>query len=142
MFNKGWIEHVLPVIGFSQERISLSGYMRDESTGEALHASIYVKEIKSGVNTNEYVFFSITLPKGTYHFDFSYIGYQANHVEIILIKNLQQNQSLSPLNISLEEITVTGQSKDNMVRQNELGSLRMDVKEMSEIPVLFGEKDI
>lgn len=62
---------------------------------------------------------------------------QANHVEIILIKNLQQNQSLSPLNISLEEITVTGQSKDNMVRQNELGSLRMDVKEMSEIPVLF-----
>ena len=86
--------------------------------------------------------FSFTLPKGTYHFDFSYIGYQANHVEIILIKNLQQNQSLSPLNISLEEITVTGQSKDNMVRQNELGSLRMDVKEMSEIPVLFGEKDI
>jgi hypothetical protein len=133
----------LPMLGYSQGHLSLSGYLKDESTGEALiHATVYVKEIKSGVSSNEYGFFSITLPKGTYNFDFSYIGSQTKHIEINLIKNLQQNILLSPLHFKLEEITVTGQSRDNLVRQNELGSLRMNVKEISQIPVLFGEPDI
>ena len=131
------------MVGFSQERFSLSGYLRDETSGEALiHATVYAKDKNTGVSTNEFGFFSITLPKGTYLFDFSYLGYQSRHEEIILNKNLQQNFSLSPLSIILEEVTVTGQSKDNRVRQNEIGSLRMDVKEMNEIPVLFGEKDV
>lgn len=129
--------------GFSQEHVSLSGYLRDESSGEALiHANVYEKELKLGVNTNEYGFFSITLPKGAYHFDFSYLGYQTLHEEIILNNNQQQNFSLSPLNIKMEVITISGHSKDDRVRQNELGSYRLDVKEMSQIPVLFGEQDI
>jgi hypothetical protein len=133
----------LPMLGFSQEKFSLSGYLRDESSGEALiHATIYVKELKTGTSTNEYGFFSITLPKGSFHFVFSYIGYQSIEEEVILNKNLQQNFSLSPLSVKLEEITVSANSKDDRVRQNELGSIHMDVKEMSKIPVLFGEQDI
>lgn len=121
----------------------LSGYVRDESSGEALiHATIYAQEMKTGVVTNEYGFFSFTLPKGAYHFDCSYFGYQIKHFEINLNKNLQKNILLSLLNIKLEAITVTGRTREDRVRKNELGALQLNVKEMSEIPVLFGEQDI
>ncbi len=62
---------------FAQERFTFSGYLRDATSGEALiYATIYPETLRTGVSTNEYGFFSITLPKGKYNIVFSYIGYQ------------------------------------------------------------------
>ncbi len=131
------------MVGFSQARYTLSGYLKDESTGEVLiNATVYVNELKTGTVSNEYGFFSITLPKGTYHFIFSYIGYKPREETIDLDKDLQQNFSLTPQSISLSTVTISGETKENRVRQNELGSIRMNVKELDQIPLLFGEQDI
>ena len=134
---------VLPLAGFSQDRFNLSGYLRDESSGEALiNATIYEKAGNTGTYTNEYGFFSITLPKGTHHFVFSYIGYQSREEEIILNKNIQQNYVLFPQHINLGEITVSSKSIEKSARERELGSFHLNVKEIKELPVLFGEQDI
>src|SRR5659263_254330 len=119
---------------FAQERFTFSGYLRDETSGEALiYATIYPESLKTGVSTNEYGFFSITLPEGKYNMIFSYVGYQTIKKEMIMDKNLQENFSLSPSEIRIEEITIIGQPKENMIRQNEIGIVRLDVKELSTI---------
>lgn len=132
-----------PATIFAQKRYTLSGYLRDETSGEALiYATIYPESSKTGVSTNEYGFFSIALPEGKYNMIFSYVGYQTMRKEIILDKNLQENFSLVPGETRIEEITVIGQTKENIIRQNEIGTVRLDVKELSTLPILFGEQDI
>jgi hypothetical protein len=127
----------------AQQRFTLSGYLRDETSGEALmFANIYPEGLKTGVTTNEYGFFSITLPEGNYKLVFSYIGYQTIKKEILLNKDLYQNISLSPQETRIAEITVMSEPKTDFVRQNEIGAVRLNVRELSVIPVLFGEQDI
>jgi len=128
---------------FAQERFTFSGYLRDATSGEALiYATIYPETLKTGVSTNEYGFFSITLPKGKYNIVFSYIGYQTIKKGIAFDKNLHENILLSPQETNIEEITIIGHQKENIIRQNEIGTVRLDVKELSTIPVFFGEQDI
>jgi hypothetical protein len=127
----------------AQQRFTLSGYLRDETSGEALmFANIYPEGLKTGVTTNEYGFFSITLPEGNYKLVFSYIGYQTIKKEILLNKDLYQNISLSPQETRIAEITVMSEPKTDFVRQNEIGAVHLNVRELSVIPVLFGEQDI
>ncbi|MDX5348215.1 MAG: carboxypeptidase-like regulatory domain-containing protein, partial [Hymenobacteraceae bacterium] len=61
----------------AQEKVTLSGYLKDKASGEGLiGATVSVKELAdTGTGTNEYGFYSLTVPKGTYTFVFSYIGY-------------------------------------------------------------------
>ena len=132
-----------PFISLAQQRFTLSGYLHDATSGEALiYATIYPELLKTGVSTNEYGFFSITLPEGKYNIVFSYVGYQTIKKEITFDKNLHENISLSPQETNIKEITIVGHPKENLIRQNEIGTVRLDVKELSTIPVLFGEQDI
>ena len=132
-----------PGISIAQQRFTLSGYLRDATSGEALiYATIYPESLKTGVSTNEYGFFSITLPEGKYNIVFSYIGYQTIKKEMKFDKNLHENIALSPRETNIEEVTIIGHPKENIIRQNEIGTVRLDVKELSTIPVLFGEQDI
>jgi hypothetical protein len=132
-----------PGTAFAQQRFTLSGYLRDATSGEALiYAAIYPESLKTGISTNEYGFFSITLPEGKYNMVFSYVGYQTIKKEINLDKNLHENISLSPSETNIEEITIVGQHKENLIRQNEIGTVSLDMRKLNTIPVLFGEQDI
>ena len=134
---------VCPLVSFAQQRLTLSGYLRDENSGEALTAaSVYSEDLKTGVGTNSYGFFSINLPAGKYTFVFSYVGYQTLRKELVMNENQQQNFYLSPKDTDIEEITVFGQPREDLVRKNEIGTVKLNVKELTGIPVLFGEQDI
>ena len=96
----------------AQQRYTISGYLRDATSGEALmFANIYPEGLKIGVTTNEYGFFSLTLPEGKYNIVFSYIGFQTVKNEIILDKDLYQNISLSPHETKIKEITVVSRPR-------------------------------
>ncbi|HOO11238.1 MAG TPA: carboxypeptidase-like regulatory domain-containing protein, partial [Cyclobacteriaceae bacterium] len=58
---------IVPSISHAQDKLTINGYVRDASNGEALiGATVYVKEINNGVVTNVYGFYSITLDPGAY----------------------------------------------------------------------------
>ena len=60
---------------FAQDNYTISGYVQDESSGESLiGVSIYDKKTYKGTATNQYGFYSLTLPKGNYEIIFSFIG--------------------------------------------------------------------
>ena len=59
-----------------EETYTISGRIKDDENGEdLLGASIYIKELNKGTVSNNYGFYSITLPKGEYTLEDAYLGY-------------------------------------------------------------------
>ena len=60
----------------SQEKFTVSGTVYDQNNNETLiGVSIYFPALNSGTTTNEYGFYSITVPEGSYKILVSYLGY-------------------------------------------------------------------
>lgn len=134
---------LLPAMLVSQEKYSLNGYVRDQDSGEELiGATIYVEQTGSGSVTNEYGFYSLTLPQGDYKIRYTYIGYESQILTIDLSKDIYQDIELSSSSATLDEVVITGEKSDENVTSAEVGVVKMDVKDLETIPVLFGEKDI
>ncbi len=127
----------------AQEKFTINGYIRDASNGEALlGATLYIKEIKNGVTTNEYGFYSITLPASTYAADFSYVGYQLLSKTVTLDKNIQLNIELVPETEQLQEVVVQGQIEQATVDNAEMSTNKLEIKTILKVPMLFGEADV
>ena len=76
---------------FSQEKYTISGYVKSASSGEELiGANVIVRSLSVGVSSNVYGFYSLTLEEGTYEVTYSFIGFD----EITKTIELNQNQQL------------------------------------------------
>lgn len=133
----------LPFWGFSQEKYSISGKITDAENGEDLiGATIFDLEKQLGTSTNTYGFYSLTLEKGKYNLQISYLGFQPVNKEIFLDSDIKLNISLKPVSNNLEEIEVVAKKKDENLSSAQMSVEKMDMKKISKLPVLFGEKDI
>ncbi|MEN0004340.1 MAG: TonB-dependent receptor [Bacteroidota bacterium] len=122
---------------------TLSGYLRDESSGEELlFATVAVEGSDQGVTTNLYGFYSLTLPAGKYRVNFSYVGYDPQVLEVNLDKDLTQDVELASSAQQLEEIVVVAEQENENVTNTEVSVVSLDVKQIKKIPVIFGEQDI
>jgi len=65
--------------GFSlaqSSKSTLSGYLKDSLSGETIiGATISINGQGKGVNSNQYGFYSITLPHGEYELSITHVGY-------------------------------------------------------------------
>ncbi len=128
---------------FAQDRFSISGNITDADNGEGLiGATVLVKELNTGGVTNEYGFYSLTLPKGEYTLSISYVGYETFTQTIVLAENRRLNHELVPQSRSLEEVVVTSERPDANVRSTSIGVNKLDVREIQVVPVVFGEQDV
>ncbi len=127
----------------AQNKFTISGTIRDKATGEELiGAAVYVTELAGvGTTANEYGFYSLTLKAGTYSLKSSYVGYQDFTQTLVLDKNTKLNIELTD-GTQLSEITILADQEDENIRGAQMGVEKLDVKEISKLPVLFGEKDI
>ncbi|WP_020530482.1 TonB-dependent receptor [Flexithrix dorotheae] len=130
-------------IAFSQDKYTISGYLKDASNAEELiGATVFVKEINNGVVTNPYGFYSITLPPGDYTISFSYIGYQTQSTNITLSEDISFNMELLEESTELTEVVVTAEEEDHHVKDLSIGRSEINIKEVKQLPALFGEPDI
>jgi hypothetical protein len=129
---------------FGQEKATLSGTISEGKKGEELiGAAIQIKGQGIGAQTNEYGFYSLTVPVGTYTFSISSYGYETLDTTINLTASQQLNVQLREEGgTDLEEVVITSERQDANVKDPIMGVERLDPKELSKIPVLFGEKDI
>ena len=131
------------VNGQEKHNHTLSGTITDAATGEELiGATVYVDEIEAGTASNIYGFFSLTIPAGIYNVKISYIGYNTENQIVDFYSNRILNIELKSASTNLDEVVITGEQDDENVRAAEMGVVKMDIKELETIPVLFGEKDI
>lgn len=128
----------------SQEKITLNGYIKDALSGETLiGATISVKGSGKTVTSNNFGFFSITLPKATYQLSCSFIGYQTKEFEIELVNNVEQVIQLMPNSaVVLQDVTVTTRKRDNNVKTAQMGKLDLSVNTAKAMPAFLGEVDI
>ena len=129
---------------FAASKHTLSGTITDTTTGESLiGTSVTVKELSdTGVTTNAYGYFSLTLPEGKYTFTITYLGYKTIVLPISLNENKLMNFKLEPNSQMLNDVEITAQRKNHNITSNEIGMEKLEVKEIAKIPVLFGEADI
>jgi hypothetical protein len=129
---------------YSANKHTISGTITDASSGESLiGTSISLKEINgTGVTTNAYGYYSLTLADGNYNLIISYLGYKTQNIAIVLNENKMLNIKLVPNSQQLDEVEITAVRKNNNITSNEMGVERLQIKEISKIPVLFGEADI
>ncbi len=134
---------VLATTVWGQKKYTISGHVTDSATGEEqIGATVFVKELKNGTVTNSYGFYSLTLPSGVYHIRFSYVGYNTVEREVHLNADSELNIELKPAETSLDEVVIKGDADDANVRSSNMGVVKMDVKEITKIPILFGEQDV
>lgn len=128
---------------FAQQKVTLNGYIKDASNGEALiGATVLVKEANTGTVTNEYGFFSITLAPGSYQVSFSYIGYQTQVKPVELSQNQRVEIELAAEAEELEEVVITGELEQANVKNMEMSTNKLDMKVIQKIPAFLGEVDV
>ena len=122
---------------------TISGFVRDAKNGETLTgAVIYPEEIPTvGIATNSYGYFSLTLPVGKYSLIVRFLGYKTKTIPLDLKENTQMSFDMEEESVALKEVTITGEKNNNNVVQSELIS-KINVREIQNIPVILGEKDI
>ncbi len=129
----------------AQPRPSVSGYVRDARTGEALiGATVYSPVLKTGTQTNNYGFYSLNLPvSDSATVVFSYIGYVTRTVRL----PPGQNQTILPIDLSaegrlLDEVSVRTSVGDDNVQRPQMSTINVPMQQIRTLPMIAGERDV
>jgi hypothetical protein len=127
----------------AQEKFTLSGTISDSNSNETLiGATVFIPELKTGVLTNEYGFYSITLPKGKYSIRINYTDYQNFDEVVELNQNVKINFKLTPKENVLREVIVTSSKNITDIRKPEMSVNKLSISTIKKMPVVLGEVDI
>lgn len=129
---------------FSQAKITISGTVSDEDSGETLiGATVGIPSVTNGTTTNEYGFYSITIPQSNEEtpVEFSYVGFKSTTKMVIPKENLTLNVELGT-GVDLEEVVVKANSYKEELNSTEMSVEKISTEEVKVIPALLGETDI
>ncbi|WP_430400500.1 TonB-dependent receptor [Flavobacterium sp.] len=128
---------------YSQEKFTISGSVSDAKNNETLlGVSVYIRDLKTGTNTNEYGFYSLTLPKGTYTITISYLGFTELTEEINLNSDIKKNYKLTEESLLLNEVIVTDKPNKINIQKAELSTNKLAISTIKKMPAILGEIDI
>ena len=122
------------------------GRITEKETGETLEGiNIEIIDLGIGVVSNDYGYYSITIPSGKYTVKFSRIGLQTITENISL-----QDQSITKnVELSIQPIVLDGFQVSDMkniesenIKLPEMGTIKMAPAELQSTPILFGEQDV
>ena len=127
----------------AQQSFVISGIVKDKQTGESLiKAVVRIEELpNAGIISNEYGFYSLTLPSGNYSVVVSQVGYETLVQKIKLDSSKSINFYLQTKNV-LKEVVVESSRKNDNLTKAQRGTETINMSAISKVPVIFGEKDI
>lgn len=128
---------------FAQQQFTVSGTVFDASSGETLiGATVAAPELGSGTLTNEYGFYSISLPaQDSVTLEFSYVGFQTQRRTLFLTADLSLDIELGS-GVQLDEVVVKANSFEEQLQSTEMSVEAISTKQVKNIPVLLGESDV
>lgn len=129
-------------LAFGQERYTISGSVMDAQSLETLlGATLYDERSGLGTSTNEYGFFSLTLPAGKVRLEVSYVGYAPLVREFDLTEDVSVNFPLEAA-IGIEQVVVYGDRRHSGALSAQMGAIEIPVAQIQSTPTLFGEQDV
>jgi hypothetical protein len=124
-----------------QKKYTISGYVREEQSGELLlGVNIYIPGTQTGTVSNNYGFYSITLPEGPINLTYSYVGYAPQNKKFTLSKDTIISVNLESQN-QLQGVEIVG-SNERISDDVQMSIVKVPIKQVREIPALLGEKDV
>lgn len=128
---------------FAQDKFTLSGTIIDANSNETLiGVNVVIPQLKTGVTTNEYGFYSITVPQGTYSVQISYLGYQTIEESINLNQNIKNNFNLHSNETALKEVIITDNKTKTDIKKPEMSVNKLSISAIKKMPVVLGEVDV
>ncbi|TAE46693.1 MAG: TonB-dependent receptor [Bacteroidetes bacterium] len=134
---------ILPSFLFAQKTVTLSGVVREAETGETLiGASVVAPSLGKGTYTNDYGYYSLSLPAGSdsVQIRFIYAGYTTSAKTLIISADMRIDVELSVA--SLDEVVIEADSYEEQLNSTQMSVERISMKEAKLIPALLGEVDI
>lgn len=120
----------------------LTGFVTDIKNGEALPgASLYIDSAYTGVITDRFGYYSLTVKPGIHTLEVSSLGMKEALRHIIIYADGKLNIELKDDIPSLKNVIITAERRSN-IRSTQMGIERLSVKMIKDVPVVFGEADI
>lgn len=130
-------------LGIAQQKYTLSGTVSDAKTQETLlGVSVLIPELQSGVITNSYGFYSVSLPQGDYTIIVQYLGYATFQKQVTFDQDQLLDIKLKSDVQSLDEVVVTTDVEQINIRKAEMSVNRMSSKTIQQTPTVLGEADV
>lgn len=130
-------------LAFSQRNVTISGYVSDLESDESLiGVSVLLPELNTGTITNEYGFFSLTLPAGVYTVQIRYLGFETITRELSLNEDVNEDFELTPQAEVLDEVIVEENIELLNVRNPQMSVNKLAINTIKKIPAVLGEVDV
>ncbi|MGB6268860.1 MAG: TonB-dependent receptor, partial [Olleya sp.] len=127
----------------AQEKFTLSGKITEASSNESLiSVNVIIPELTTGAVTNEYGFYSITLPEGTYKVVVSYLGFSEITETITLDNDITKNFNLEEAFENLDEVIITENIEKLNIKKPQMSVNALSSSTIKQIPVVLGEADV
>ncbi|HVS93171.1 MAG TPA: TonB-dependent receptor [Mucilaginibacter sp.] len=123
-------------------KVTLAGYVRNANSGEAvIGASVYEPSTRTGIATNQFGYYSLTLPPGRHTLLVKAASMKDTRRQVMLNSSGELNIEMQEQVISLKEVKISAEKVAN-VRSVDMGVTKLDIKSIKQIPTAFGETDV
>ena len=130
-------------LGYSQEKVTLSGTVIDSNNNESLiGVVIEIPALKISTITNEYGFYSLTIPKGTHSVVVSTIGYETKTLEISIQENSKLTIDIKADAKELDAVIVNKNPYRTIINKPEMSVNKIAISTIKKMPAILGEIDI
>lgn len=122
--------------------IIISGYITNMDTREAVAgATVFIPRLSVGTVSNEYGFYSLTIPRGTYAARYSFIGMKERIVDLNLFGAGELNVEMKSTLVPLKEAVISA-DKNVTLQRFEVGVEKINIVSFRLMPTSMGESDI
>ncbi len=120
---------------------TLSGYVADASSGERL-VGVTIRIKGAATTTNNYGYFSITVPAGAAEIRISMVGYQTLTDTLFLQQNIHRTFTVNRQSIVLDDIEITASASPAIQQRTQMGHINLSVEQIQSAPRFMGEADV
>lgn len=120
----------------------ISGYCRDSISGEVLiGATVGDLSTQRGTSSNEYGFYSFSIPAGDVDVLCSFVGYRTQHRRFTIESDTVLDFTMTSA-LKLPDIDVYSDDSDETFKSSRTGTVNLPIEQIKSAPSLLGESDV
>lgn len=122
--------------------VTISGFVREKATLESMPGTtIYIPALQYGAQSNNYGFYSLTIPQGNYEVVYSFIGFKKVSDTLSITNSLKHDVFIEQSNI-LKEVVISADKPIPASQDPRMSTVDISMADVKRMPALLGEKDL
>ena len=119
---------LLPAGSMAQNKVTLSGKVKDQHGTQIAQATIAVENTTSGTYTDDRGKYSLQVAPGKHTFVVSFLGYQTVKQSLDIRQDKKQNFTLQESAVTLSSVEVYGKTQTQKVKEGAFSVNALDIK--------------